>query len=54
MATGTGNGRGLVVDVGGTRLRFAVARPNGSGVTLERVTDRRADDYPNFYAAHAD
>ncbi len=43
-----------MVDVGGTRLRFAVARPNGSGVTLERVTDRRADDYPNFYAALAD
>lgn len=43
-----------MVDVGGTRLRFAIARPNGSGVELDRLADRRAEDYPNFYAALAD
>ena len=54
MNTGPASGSGLVVDVGGTRIRFAVARPNSPGVMLDRVADRRADDYPNFYAALAD
>ncbi len=44
----------LVVDVGGTRLRFAIARRERNGVRLERTADRRADDYPNFYAALAE
>jgi glucokinase len=44
----------LVVDVGGTRLRFAIAARGRSGLRLDRAVERRAEDYPNFYAALAD
>jgi len=44
----------LVVDVGGTRLRFAIATNQGDRVAIDRAVERRAEDYPNFYAALAE